>query len=267
MRKFFSAGTALLIGLFAVGVSSCSNDDMPARVNENTAKLAPEEYLTISYNGKKYANVPTAYDENGDFVFLDTEFSEIYNKELKNCVSMSVNLIGDNTIEIYKSLEENLTSKEISTQHLAEQSAQITRAVVNPTLPYIGEADLYDDKKFHDRNFNFRILPSETSIEHGDLNNPYKFNDKCSSLKVTNKLPEDDSQVFYFGSYTLKFTEVSLVFIGYDDKWYSDRTFTVIANANVVREYKELKNFNDKMSSFKMFFCPKGQYKTEGASK
>ncbi len=84
---------------------------------------------------------------------------------------------------------------------------------------------------------------------------------------MTNKLPEDDSQVFYFGSYTLKFTEVSLVFIGYDDKWYSDRTFTVIANANVVREYKELKNFNDKMSSFKMFFCPKGQYKTEGASK
>lgn len=267
MNKIFSAGTALLIGLFAVGVSSCSNDDMPARVNENTAKLAPEEYLTISYNGKKYANVPTAYDENGDFVFLDTEFSEIYNKELKNCASMSVNLIDDNTIEMYKSLEENLTSKEISTQNLAEQSAQITRAVVNPTLPYIGLVYLYDDKKFKDRHFDFGILPGERYIEEENLNNPYKFNDKCSSLKVDNKLPNDATKVFDFGSYTLKYTEVSLVFIGYDDKGFSDRTFTVIADANVLREFKELKNFNDKMSSFKMFFCQKGKYVVEGASK
>ncbi|MDE7413166.1 MAG: hypothetical protein K2N05_05170 [Muribaculaceae bacterium] len=69
------------------------------------------------------------------------------------------------------------------------------------------------------------------------------------------------------GSYTLKYSEATLVFIGYDDRGYTDRTFTALANPGETKQWRELKNFNDKMSSLKLFFAKTGVFTTEGASK
>lgn len=95
--------------LFIGTLFSCSNDnDAILFENAKMAKarfLEPEEYLNITYKGKTYENVPTSYDENGDFVFLDVEFASIYNTELKYDFNWSISAKDSQNITFYGSLE------------------------------------------------------------------------------------------------------------------------------------------------------------------
>ena len=120
---------------------------------------------------------------------------------------------------------------------------------------------LYDDRDFKDRNLPFALTESEKSVEVPNLKDVNGFNDKCSSLILTNNLPNEPNQTFKLGSYEYPCTNIDAVFIGYDDHGYSDRTIICTAAAAEVKKYNTLPNFNDKMSSFKFFFAQKGQYK------
>ena len=64
---------SLLVASIA-GLWSCSNDaDVPVPQDEEISTRSGElvECLNITYKGKTYQNVPTSYDENGDFLFLE----------------------------------------------------------------------------------------------------------------------------------------------------------------------------------------------------
>lgn len=259
-QKFFAS--LMLVGSM-IGCASCSNEDVPEKTQEST--LSPTEFLNISYNGKEYLNVPTAYDENGDFVFLDNEFSKIYEAELKELPTLSINLITDTNIEMFSSLESNLTKQGIDYSKVPDESSPATRTITSSEQNYIGTVDLYDDKNFKDTHLQFGIIDAIHTVEEPRLKT-YGFNDKCSSLELWNHLPKDESKILNLGSYSLSYDKATLVFIGYDDTDYSDRTYTALAGASELKKYKELKNFNDKMSSCKLFFSEKGNL-TEGASK
>lgn len=254
----------LLLAGSVLGLVSCSNEEVPGQTSKEN--LAPQEFLNITYNGKKYLNVPTAYDENGDFVFLDEEFSDIYERELKELTTLSINLIDDKNIEMFSSLETNLTNHRFDYPKLSDESASITRTIVSPEENFIGTATLYDDKKFKDRNLELGIQKADHPVHIDNLKNN-GFNDKCSSLKLWNRLPKDESKFLDMGTYFLSYAEASLIFIGYDDHDYSDRTYTAYADPTEQKEYKELKNFNDKMSSCKLFFQKRDPNMNEGASK
>lgn len=251
----------------SLGLTSCDNTDVPVPDDEKSEVLAPQEFLNITYAGETYLNVPTSYDEKGEFVFLDENFSNIFESELKGLSTLSIHLIDDNSIEMYKDLDSNLQSHGISISEIPTVENFSTRTDVSSEQNFLGTADLYDDKKFKDTHWQFGVITASNPKWVEDLGSPYKFNDKCSSLILTNYLPNDSSKILNMGSYTLKYSEATLVFIGYDDKGYSDRTYTALANPNEKKEYRELKNFNDKMSSLKLFFAKKGTYTTEGASK
>lgn len=74
----------VLIAICAFVVVSCSNADLlTMESNADLSKMESnaeaitdfEEYLTITYKGKTYQSIPTAYDARKNFVFLDEEFS------------------------------------------------------------------------------------------------------------------------------------------------------------------------------------------------
>jgi hypothetical protein len=260
-------GSIISLLVISFGFSACTDEDQLNSEVEQKAELYSIENLNIIYGGRMYSNIPTVYDNSGEFVFLDTEFSYIFESELKGLNSLSIHLVDDNTIEMYKSLSDNLDNHGILAARISSGIGDVSRTDTSSGENFIGSVDLYDDKKFKDTHWQFGIISAANPIWISNLGSPYKFNDKCSSLILTNNLPNDATKELNMGSYTLKYSEATLVFIGYDDKGYSDRTFTTIANPSTKKEWKELKNFNDKMSSFKLFFAQTGIYTTEGASK
>ncbi|MDR2232510.1 MAG: hypothetical protein LBE56_05225 [Tannerella sp.] len=262
----------VLIALCAFVVVSCSDADLlttDSNVDLSTRSgvesvdediTSPEEYLTITYEGKTYKSVPTAYNAARDFVFLDDEFSALYEKEISLLPELSIFMVGENEIELYKNLDELLEKKKITLlQEVKEvkiEGVQLRAGNVNEP----GYLMLYDDKDFKDRliddylNFS-RILTQVPNLD----NSPYNFNDKCSSLRIYNNLPANGTITLPTGTHPC--TEVIAVFIGYDDKNYADRTIvgfdTIGAGAF---EAKSLPNFNDKLSSYKFFFGQNGYY-------
>lgn len=267
MKLRFKSFAMLALISASLGFTSCDNTDVPAPDEEKSEVLSPQEFLNITYDGKTYLNVPTAYDEDGEFVFLDEDFSTIYEDELKDLSTLSINLVDESTIEVYKDLETNLSSHNIFLSDITRNTS--TRAIIpDDDESIIGKIELFDDKDFKDRMISFALTNTLKKNSCPDLGKQYKFNDKCSSAKLTCNLSNDPSKEIELGDRTLKYSEVDLVFIGHDDTWYGDRTFTIIADPqNRIREYKRLKNFNDKMSSAELFFHETGIFKKEGASK
>ncbi len=67
----------------AAVMSSCSNEvEAIVEQQDKATRAEATELLTVTYNGVTHQNVPTSYDENGDFVFFDSKFAPIYEKEL-----------------------------------------------------------------------------------------------------------------------------------------------------------------------------------------
>lgn len=73
-------------------------------------------------------------------------------------------------------------------------------------------------------------------------------------------MPNDPNKEFQLGYFSYPCSNIDAVFIGYDDRNFSDRTITCVAHAGDKKECSNLPGFNDKLSSFKFFFAQKGQY-------
>lgn len=218
--------------------------------------------MNITYKGEVYKNIPTTYDENGDFVFLDNIFSNIYEKELKENTNLSIVARDPQNIILYEDFQTACDSEGII---LIKEIPNIEASynTLNSRAGYedLASVTLYDDRDFKDRNYTFVLNDTVKATEVVDLKkSPWKFNDKCSSLILTNNLPNDPNKKLMLGSYEYACTDIDVVFIGYDDKGFTDRTITCIAPTAQVKKYASLPGFNDKMSSFKLFFAQKGQY-------
>lgn len=245
--------------LCALALTGCNNEELnefePAQ-KQNT----PQELLNITYKGVTYRSVPTTYDEEGDFVFLDEEFSKIYTEALSKNLHWSIALNDAYNITFYDDLETNLKAHgiEICENSFTDISVLNTRAD-SETLAML---ELYDDRDFKDRRYYPSILNRDNqSTELADFKKaPGNFNDKTSSLIVTNNVPYNTDETFNLHGSDLPCYEIDAVFIGYDDKGFSGRSITVVAHAADVVRHSSLLAFNDKLSSFRFFFAQRGQY-------
>lgn len=256
----------LLVGAMGA-LASCANetDDF---VNQNDASelkaVEAEEYLNITYKDKTYFGVPTTYDENGDFVFLDNEFSAIYAKELANDYDWSISAKDSQNITFYADLKSNLDANGIVIDNrIKAVEASFSDGVTRAGNNFIAEVVMYDDRDYKDRQCTATLNDTVIQTEVANLKNkPWRFNDKCSSIILTNNMPNDSSKTFHLTYFDLLCSDIDAVFIGYDDKNFSDRTITCVAPPTTVQKYASLPGFNDKMSSFKFFFAKHGQYST-----
>lgn len=119
---------------------------------------------------------------------------------------------------------------------------------------------LYDDKYYKDRSLTFGLFENRLNLAVANLKDKsFKFNDKCSSLIIKNNFCDPD-HYFTLGVDNCPYSKIEAVFVGYDDRNFSDRTITGIAVANSIKKYATLPGFNDKLSSFKFLLARKGQY-------
>lgn len=254
--SFIVVATAIL--------SSCNNDDIPTVQNEGDKTRAIEtvDYLNITYKGIKYKNVPTTYDENGDFIFLDNEFSAVYQNELANDYDWSISAKDSYNITFYPSLESNLKSNGLTVIEDANSSTKsILKQLTRSASDSLAVLTLYDDKYYKDRSLTFGLFENKHNYPVANLKDKkYKFNDKCSSLIIKNNFPDDPDHYFPLNVGNCPYSKVEAVFVGYDDRNFSDRTITGIAVANSIKKYATLPGFNDKLSSFKFLLARKGQY-------
>lgn len=212
----------LLTVLFgALALTACTNTEDPSFVGETNM---PEELLDVTYEGKTYLSVPTQYDDNGDFIFLDEELAAIYQSELSHIINLAIELTSDHSITLYKSLEDGLRDNGL--EIIDNEAETISRSLGYDNLAIL---DLYDDKKFKDTHKDYYLTQSVIEVDVPNLKKQ-KFNDKCSSLILTNNLSNNYDDEIVLGGYTYHCDEVAAVFVGYDDTNYSDRQIFVVAN-------------------------------------
>lgn len=88
----------------------------------------------------------------------------------------------------------------------------------------------------------------------------WKFNDKCSSVILTNNMPNDPNKVFKLGYYFYQCSKIDAVFIGYEDKDLTGHSIILTCPPAGYKKYPSLPGFNDKLSSLEFIFAQKGQY-------
>ncbi len=207
--------------------------------------------------------MPTTYDHDGNFVFLDDDFAKIYAEELAENTNWSIFVQNEHSFTFYNSLSENLDKnhldviEDVNLQSLPEH---FSRSLYGN----LAELHLYDDRDYADTTKDFYLTSSATSIQVPDLkSNTYKFNDKCSSFKLHNALPNDpNTTISTHGGYSYPCSNVVAVFIGFDDKNYADRSIVATAEPSSHKLMPSIPNFNDKMSSFKFLFAVRGLYQS-----
>lgn len=251
---------SIILGIFA---QSCVNET-ESQLNQEIQSQDDIKYLNITYKGICYKNIPTKYNSKGEFIFLDDIFSKIYNDELKDLSTLSTLLIDESNIAFYHSLDELLTEQQLTIVELPFTRSSIS--TFDFLLNVLAGIELYDDKNLSDTKKEFILSSDITYLEVSDLKgkdqsgNSYGFNDKCSSLQITNNLPNDSLQTITVNNFNYRCTDINLVFIGYDDKNFSDNRIVCVAPAATSHKHNELPGFNDKLSSFQLSFAHKSQF-------
>lgn len=182
VKKYFKLAQCVLAVLIAF--TSCNSDEVISQNDE--VQLQPQEFLIITYKGEVYKNIPTTYDENGDFVFWDNIFSSIYEKELKENTNLSIVARDSQNIILYEDFQTACDSEGII---LIKEIPNIEASynTLNSRAGYedLASVTLYDDRDFKDRNYTFVLNDTVKATEVVDLEkSPWKFNDKMSSFKL-----------------------------------------------------------------------------------
>lgn len=186
----------------------------------------------------------------------------IYNKELANDSNLSINVKSDNEIVFFKDLRTNLEFNGYDYDLLINNESVTNIGSLKETragYQNLATLELFDDINYGDSFRTFYL--TENQIEVTERRMHYiSFNDKCSSLKVRNNLPNDSLQTIVLNGYSYPCALVDAVFLGYEDKDYRKGSITYIATPGTVRLAPSLPGFNDKMSSFRFLFAQRGQY-------
>lgn len=231
-------------------LAACSNVEM----QENTSSTQEEVVdLKISYNGKEY-NVPCTQDEEGNLIYMDTEFKELYDKELSQCSSLATLDYGDNKIAYFHSLEEMFEQLEYTL--LDGNNDASSRALTD----IAGKVTLWDDTGFKDRSLTIEIdYLQYFACPH--LKTDYSFNDKTSALKVWSYIPSNTR--ITINGYTYNSDNLRVVFLGYEDNNYSGKVLCCIPENNgEAHEHSRLKSigWNDKITAVRFRIAENGMY-------
>lgn len=248
MKKCY---TTLVLLAIALTIPSCSEEPEPA-ANKDVV------FLNITYKDKLYKSIPTTYDKDGRFIFHDREFSDVYNTEISPMPTLSIFMADDHNIEFYSSLEETFETKKLN-----EASDIPTRLPQTRVNNVFGSVTLFEKSDFKGMNLIFYLdKPHQVHSVRDFTDDPFHFNNNCSSLTLTNNLPDSHDQFIIINGYSCSCDDISVVFVGYDDKNFTGHTIVCVAQSNRYNTYKHLPGFNNRLSSFKLFMAKDGQYYT-----
>lgn len=248
MKKCY---TTLVLLAIALTIPSCSEEPEPA-ANKDVV------FLNITYKDKLYKSIPTTYDKDGRFIFHDREFSDGYNTEISPMPSLSIFMADDHNIEFYSSLEETFETKKLD--EVSDIPTRLPQTRVNNVF---GSVTLFEKSDFKGMNLIFYLdKPHQVHSVRDFTDDPFHFNNNCSSLTLTNNLPDSHDQFIIINGYSCSCDDISVVFVGYDDKNFTGHTIVCVAQSNRYNTYKHLPGFNNRLSSFKLFMAKDGQYYT-----
>lgn len=227
---------------------SCSSDtDELLRQNSNQQG---DFILHATYKGVSY-EVPGVLDKDGNPVYLNKEFSELYKNELSNHPTLVTVLRDGDIVEYYESLSEVLDVNNIKML----ENAKIPEVAIDTKSVTTGKAGrviVWDDSNYSDRSLTFDITYSEwwAIPQLRDYNN---FNDKISSLKIWSYINpsdniEDDFGCRYSGS------GLRITFIGYENDNYKGKVLLCLCSPQGTHFDHRLGNigWNDKITALRV---------------
>ena len=153
-------------------------------------------------------------------------------------------------------------SKNLS-KKLDEVSDIPTRLPQTRVNNVFGNVTLFEKNDFKGMNLIFHLdKPHQVYSVRDFTDDPFHFNNNCSSLTLTNNLPDSHDQFIIINGYSCSCADISVVFVGYDDKNFTGHTIVCVAQSNRYNTYEHLPGFNNRLSSFKLFMAKDGQYYT-----
>lgn len=254
MKRFFLP--LFLFLSIGVGITSCNSDMEDYVAPEN--KYGEDKVFNITIDSQTYPNVAASYDEKGNLIFKDPLFSSIYNDFVLRHPDYSCFVKNDSSLCLYSDVQHSLNALSLTP---IENGQPLLTRVITPNEG-IGGVRLSDDTGRKGRSLVFVLKYMNFATSVSDLKDKqYKFNDKCSSLEMTNNLDSAFGVRYQIGSHIYKGEDMSLVFIGYEDKHFQGKNVVYIKNTGKADTlFSKLPGFNDKISSFKLFYAAKGKY-------
>lgn len=265
MKKFFYSILSLSL---AMGLFSCSNDDDLGTIDKPYTDSSSNEPFTLiaEYKDKQYTLRCTM--QNDSLVFLDEDFSKLYNEEIMLLPDLARLVFKDSegadVIKFYANSQELETKNGISyfndeALYIDTDEAEISTKLAGPL---VGRCILYDDTNFKDRTVTFEI--DQHTFPRVSHLKPYAgFNDKTSAIRVYNFLnPNEYYRPFYAEiNSSVRGSSLRTCFIGHEHdnfrgkKLYcvAESSFTqgpVLPQNNHHEDYKLKRlGWNDKITS------------------
>lgn len=144
MTQMKKSYTTLVLLAIALTIPSCSEEPEPT--NEDVV------FLNITYKDKLYKSIPTTYGKDGQFIFHDREFSDVYNTEISPMPSLSIFMADDHNIEFYSSLEETFETKKLD--EVSDIPTRLPQTRVNNVF---GNVTLFEKNDFKGMNLIFHL--------------------------------------------------------------------------------------------------------------
>lgn len=241
-------------------LAACSNVELQetacSDVDLQELTIEPQDdvfNLEISYQGQVY-DVPCSLDEEGNLVYLDTKFKELYDKELSQYPNLVTLDCGNNKVAYFRSFEDMLQQKGYN---LLETNEGVEPRALTDLA---GRVTLWDDTGFKDRSVTVDVdYLQYYACPH--LKPAYDFNDKTSALKVWSYIPENTT--ITFNGKTYNSDDLRVVFLGYEDDNYRGKVLCCIPDNNgVAHEHARLKDigWNDKITAVVFRIIENGMY-------
>jgi hypothetical protein len=238
----------IISGLF-FGIVSCNNDvNVLADISTDQAEFT----LSAKYKGVLY-EVPGKLDDEGNPVYLNKEFNDLYQKELSKHPTLVTVLTGENVVEYYESLNDVFEEKDLKIiEQMSDSNVFGDVTTRTATSGISGRVTVWDDTNYKDRSLTFSITyTSWWAIPQ--LRNYDNFNDKISALKIWSYIDmfatiEDAYGKSYPGS------DLQITFVGYENDNYSGKVLLCLCPSGFEHFDPKLKNFgwNDKITALRV---------------
>ena len=217
--------------------------------------------LSATYKGVVY-KVPGKLDEDGNPVYLNKEFSDLFKNKLSNNPNLVTFVTGNNTVEYFDSLEDVFDAdglKYLEQMPNSNDSDIKTRAAG----VIAGRVQVWDDSNFGDRTLIFDI-DYDVIFEYPHLKYYDNFNDKISSLRIYNYINPSANIYSHLGPKANPLqphlgSSLRITFLGYEDDTYSGKVLLCVGSANgsttvPSHEDNRLGNFgwNDKITAVRV---------------
>lgn len=243
MKRFIILMT---VSSLILGITSCDNEDL---VNPSTNQTS-DFTLRAKYKDVLY-EVPGKLDEEGNPIYLNKEFNDLYQNELSTHPTLVTLVTDENVVEYYESLDEVLDVNNIHLIEL-ENIPNVSEVMTRATAGQSGRVITWDDSNYSDRSLTFDIGYADWWIIP-QLRNYNNFNDKISSLKIWGYINpaaiiQDNYNNTYSGS------DLRVTFVGYEDDNYRGKVLLCLCPPNGAYEQHRLGNFgwNDKITALRV---------------